>query len=195
MLALRIALLAAVVLGITAEGCANICKKFTTDAVPGCHLNGNGCECVMPFKKTKYKVSMTDSTTGTTGDSGYQGSQNQAGDAAIQALFAHDLGCNCHQNGSVPLGPCTYNAKVCFFFPTVADVANKAPAFNLSVSIVFPVTSPVYSAIAPNATAQGFEAAGIVLAGQIFAAHPQCIPNGTSLAAALSSIAKPEKGI
>ena len=187
MLALTFALLAAVVIGT--NGCTNICKKFTNDDVPGCHLNGNGCECIAILKKPTYKVSLTDSTTGTTGNSDYRSSEAQAGNYAVFNLFAMDQGCNCHFNASIPLGPCSYNGKVCFKFASVADVASKNPSFNLSVNVVSPVSSPVYWAIAPNATAQGFEAAGEILAGQIFLHYPQCIPHGGSMAAALANTA------
>ena len=175
-----------------ARACVNICKHINVDQIPGCDLKGKACDCI--FKQSpnllkrdshhgKYKVDLTDPVSGTSAGSGYHGSSKEAGEVAVFNLMAVDLGCNCHANSSIPLGPCTYSGKACFYFTTLDAMLNKQAAFKVFVQVVAPVTSVVFDAIAPNATAQGFEEAGEQLMAQILPKYPQCIPGNRGEAA------------
>jgi hypothetical protein len=186
---------------VSAEACFHVCKHVHINEIPGCDLKAKACECFLRDPDTKdeklghkkYKVQVTDPVTGDSGgSSGYHKSKKLAAETAIYHLFTKDLGCNCHGNTSIPLGPCTYSGKACFYFTSVGALQNKQAAFKVFAQVVSPVASPVYEAIAPNATEAGFEQAGMQIASQVLSAYPQCLPTA-QLGAKLGLSLKPKQ--
>lgn len=145
------------------------CEGIHVDSVPGCHLTGKGCRCVLNHH---YHVELTDPATGAHGSSGWSGDKDHCGREAVLGVLLNDRGCNCQTKNGIPLMNCSINAQSCFYFQDEAKLKASSASFRMYAKITAPTPSTEFMVVAANSTQ--IQTAIMMLYSHIITANPAC---------------------